>query len=96
MGIIEKSKNFFGLGTIVFDTWSFNDYKKIENILKEMGGRFVKGYGMPTAVEGKIYKVNGYRIKIEQWDYECLRLCGKKEIIEEVRAKFEATHGNPC
>ena len=95
MGIIEKIKEFFGLGTIVFDTWSSNDYKKIENILKEMGGRFVKGYGMPTVVEGKIYKVNGYRIKIEQWDYECLRLCGKKEIIEEARVRFEATHDHP-
>lgn len=95
MGIIEKIKEFFGLGTIVFDTWSSNDYEKIENILKEMGGRLVKGYGMPTVVEGKIYKVNGYRIKIEQWDYECLRLCGKKEIIEEARVRFEATHDHP-
>lgn len=96
MGIIEKIKEFFGLGTIAFDTWSSNDYEKIENILKEMGGCFVKGYGMPTAVEGKIYNVNGYRITLELWEYECLRLCGKKEIIEDVKAKFEATHGKPC
>lgn len=95
MGILERIKNFFGMGTIVFDTWSSNDYKKIENILKEMGGRFVKGYGMPTAVEGKIYKVNGYRITLELWEYECLRLCGKKEIIEEARVRFEATHDHP-
>ena len=95
MGIIEKIKEFFGLGTIVFDTWSSGDYGKIENILKDMGGRLVKGYGMPTVMEGKIYKVNGYRIKIEQWDYECLRLCGKKEIIEKVKDRFEATHDHP-
>ena len=95
MGIIEKIKEFFGQGTIVFDTWSSGDYGKIENILKDMGGRFVKEYGMPTVMDGKIYKVNGYRIKIELWEYECLRLCGKKEIIEEARVRFEATHDHP-
>jgi hypothetical protein len=95
MGIIEKIKEFFGLGTITFDTWSSDDYGKIENILTDMGGRFVKEYGTPTVIEGKKYKVNGYRIEIELWDYNSLRLCGKKEIIEEVRVRFEATHDHP-
>lgn len=95
MGIIEKIKEFFGLGTIAFDTWSSDDFGKIENILTDMGGRFVRRYGKPAFVDGKIYNVNGYRITLELWEYECLRLCGKKEIIEEARVRFEATHDHP-
>ncbi|MGF0036732.1 hypothetical protein [Victivallis vadensis] len=94
MNLPEKIMDFFNMNQVVLEhTHSQESVDKLNRILNDMGAVLIKVSGIPTSgLEISAYKLGKNMIKVELWDYEDIRLVGKKKLINEIKAKITANH----
>lgn len=93
MKMFDKIKNFFKLNYVVIEHSSTQeDVDKLNQVLHNMGAIPINVSGIPTIMHISAYKIGKETIKVELWEYEDIRLVGRKKLIEEIKAKMTENH----
>ena len=93
MKMFDKIKNFFKLNYVVIEHSSTQeDVDKLNRVLHNMGAIPINVSGIPTIMHISAYKIGKETIKVELWEYEDIRLVGRKKLIEEIKAKMTENH----
>ena len=90
MTLLEKMKDFFNLSHVVLEhSYAQKDVDKLNQVLTDMGAVPINVSGLASCgLEVSIYKLGQDTIKVELWEYEDIRLVGKKDLIEKIKAKM--------
>lgn len=91
--MFKKIKDFFRLNCVVIEHSSaLEDVDELNQILHDMGAVLINVSGIPTVMRVSAYKLGKETIKVECWEYEDIRLVGRKKLIEEIKAKMTENH----
>ena len=93
MKMFDKIKDFFKLNCVAIEHSSTQEeVDKLNQILHDMGAIPINVSGIPTIMHISAYKIGKEIIKVELWEYEDIRLVGRKKLIEEIKAKMTGNH----